>query len=74
MKVRVSLRERMLPPPSPSRRESAGEQVHVQGSAEVIHAVDSAQMNRLLSWRKSTLYFQDQPLGEVVEELMRYTN
>ena len=28
---------------------TAGEQVHVQGSAEVIHAVDSAQMNRLLS-------------------------
>ena len=53
---------------------TAGEQVHVQGRAEVIHAVDSAQMSRLLAWRKSTLYFQDQPLGEVVEELMRYTN
>jgi len=53
---------------------TAGEQVDVQGRAEVIHQLDSAQLSRLLAWRKSTLYFQDQPLGEVVEELMRYTN
>ena len=53
---------------------TAGEQVDVRGRAEVIHELDSSQLSRLLAWRKSTLYFQDQPLGEVIDELMRYTN
>ena len=52
---------------------TAGEQVNVQGRAEVIHELNSAQLSRLLAWRKSSLYFQDEPLGEVVEELTRYT-
>ncbi len=53
---------------------TAGEQVDVRGHAEVIHELDSSQLSRLLAWRRSTLYFQDQPLGEVVDELERYTN
>jgi len=53
---------------------TAGEQVDVRGRAEVIHELDSSQLSRLLAWRRSTLYFQDQPLGEVVDELERYTN
>ena len=52
---------------------TAGEQADVHGRAEVIHELDSAQLSRLLAWRKSSLYFQDQPLGDVVNELMRYT-
>lgn len=52
---------------------TAGEQVDVQGGAEVIHELNPAQLSHLLGWRKSTLYFQDQPLGEVVDELTRYT-
>jgi transmembrane sensor len=52
---------------------TAGEQADVHGRAEVIHELDSAQIGRLLAWRKSSLYFQDQPLGDVVNELMRYT-
>ncbi len=52
---------------------TAGEQADARGRAEVIHELDSAQLNRLLAWRKSSLYFQDQPLGDVVNELMRYT-
>src|SRR6266481_7199404 len=52
---------------------TAGEQADVHGRAEVIHELDSAQIGRLLAWRKSSLYFQDQPLGDVVKELMRYT-
>jgi transmembrane sensor len=67
------------PPPSdtpvanPAASVTAGEQVDVQGHAEVIHELNSAQLTRLLAWRKSSLYFQDQPLGDVVNELMRYT-
>ena len=52
---------------------TAGEQVDVHGRAELIHELNSAQLSRLLAWRKGSLYFQDQPLGEVAVELMRYT-
>jgi transmembrane sensor len=52
---------------------TAGEQADAHGRAKVIHELNSAQLNRLLAWRKSSLYFQDQPLGDVVNELMRYT-
>src|SRR6202795_2796991 len=52
---------------------TAGEQADVHDRAEVIHELNSAQISRLLAWRKGSLYFQDQPLGDVVNELMRYT-
>ena len=52
---------------------TAGEQADAHGRAEVIRALNAVQLNRLLAWRKSTLYFQDEPLGDVVNELMRYT-
>jgi transmembrane sensor len=52
---------------------TAGEQADAHGRAEVIHELSSVQLSRLLAWRKSSLYFQDQPLGDVVNELMRYT-
>jgi transmembrane sensor len=52
---------------------TAGEQADAHGRADVIRALNAAQLNRLLAWRKSTLYFQDEPLGDVVDELMRYT-
>src|SRR3984893_8917169 len=52
---------------------TAGEQADVRDRAEVIHELNSAQISRLLAWRKGSLYFQDQPLGDVVNELMRYT-
>jgi transmembrane sensor len=67
------------PPPSDAaitgfvQAVTAGEQADVHNRAEVIHELDSAQISRLLAWRKSSLYFQDQPLGEVVNEMMRYT-
>jgi transmembrane sensor len=52
---------------------TAGEQADAHGHAEVIRALNAAQLTHLLAWRKSSLYFQDQPLGDVVNELMRYT-
>lgn len=52
---------------------TAGEQADARGHAKLIHELNSTQLNRLLAWRKSSLYFQDQPLGDVVNELMRYT-
>src|ERR1700692_65195 len=38
---------------------TAGEQADVHGRAEVIHELNSAQLGRLLAWRKSSLYLQD---------------
>src|SRR6266702_181824 len=52
---------------------TAGEQVAVQGRAEVIRELNSTQLARLLAWRSNSLYFQDEPLGNVAGELMRYT-
>jgi transmembrane sensor len=52
---------------------TAGQQADAHGRADVIHALDTTQLSRLLAWRKSSLYFQDEPLGDVVDELMRYT-
>jgi transmembrane sensor len=67
------------PPPSDAATTgfaaavTAGEQADVHDRAQVIHELNSAQISRLLGWRKSSLYFQDQPLGDVVNEMMRYT-
>jgi transmembrane sensor len=52
---------------------TAGEQADSHGHADVIRTLNAAQLNRLLAWRKNSLYFQDEPLGDVVNELMRYT-
>jgi len=52
---------------------TAGERADAQGNADVIRALNAAELNRLLAWRKKSLYFQDEPLGNVVNELMRYT-
>jgi transmembrane sensor len=52
---------------------TAGEQADAQGNADVIRALNEAELNRSLAWRKKSLYFHDEPLGNVVNELMRYT-
>jgi transmembrane sensor len=74
----VNATEKDTPPTDSALTQSAkavtaGEQADAHGRAEVIHELNSAQLNRLLAWRKSSLYFQDQPLGDVINELMRYT-
>lgn len=53
---------------------SAGEQLKVNGSAEALRDLDAAQLSHLLAWRGGSLNFEDEPLGEVADELMRYTN
>jgi transmembrane sensor len=74
----VNATEKDTPPTDATLTQSAaavtaGEQANAQGRAEVIHALNPVQINRLLAWRTSSLYFQDQPLGDVINELMRYT-
>jgi transmembrane sensor len=58
----------------PAAAVAAGEQADARGNADVIRALNAAELDRLLAWRKKSLYFQDEPLGNVVNELMRYTS
>lgn len=53
---------------------TAGEQLNVIGRMVTLQDLPPAQLNQQLAWRTGNLYFQDQPLGEVADELMRYTN
>lgn len=52
---------------------TAGEQADARGTADVIRALNAAELNRSLAWRRKSLYFHDEPLGNVINELMRYT-
>jgi transmembrane sensor len=52
---------------------TAGQQVNVVGRAEILRDLAPEELSQQLAWRTGTLYFQDQPLGEVADELMRYT-
>lgn len=53
---------------------SAGEQLKVHGRVEALRALDEAQLSRLLAWRGGSLDFENEPLGDVADELMRYTS
>jgi len=52
---------------------TAGEQVDVHGSATSTRKLSPAQVQRTQTWREGTLYFENQPLSDVVQELSRYT-
>jgi transmembrane sensor len=74
----VSAGSKEDPPSDPGVTKSAasvtaGEQADVRGRAEVIHELNSAQLSRSLAWRQGSLDFDNQPLGDVADELMRYT-
>jgi transmembrane sensor len=53
---------------------SAGEQLKVHGRVEALRDLDEAQLTRLLAWRQGSLDFENEPLSDVADELMRYTN
>ena len=52
---------------------SAGQQVDIGASAAVMRDLSTAVLTRSAAWRSGTLYFENQPLGEVIDELSRYT-
>lgn len=52
---------------------TAGEQADVHGGSAAIRSLKSAELTRSVAWRQGTLYFENQPLGEVVAEMNRYT-
>jgi len=74
----TSLGERMPSDASLARESvsilSAGQQTEMQTGLSKIRPVTPLEFTRLAAWRKGKLYFENQPLGDVVEELSRYTD
>lgn len=58
---------------TPTAVLNAGEQADLHGSATATRKLSSAEVQRSGTWRDGTVYFENQPLSEVVEELGRYT-
>jgi transmembrane sensor len=52
---------------------TAGEQVDVSRGASEIRSLQPVELTRSTAWRTGTLYFENERLGEVVDELSRYT-
>jgi transmembrane sensor len=52
----------------------AGQQVDMEAGAVQIRATQPQELTRLAAWRSGKLYFEDQHLEAVVEELGRYTS
>ncbi|MGH9645038.1 MAG: FecR domain-containing protein, partial [Terriglobales bacterium] len=44
------------------------------GDATETRKLSSAEVQRAQTWREGTVYFENQPLSEVVDELSRYTS
>lgn len=52
---------------------TAGHEAELHRGAVDIRSLTPVQLARAVSWRAGTLYFENQPLSEVVKELSRYT-
>jgi transmembrane sensor len=52
---------------------TAGEQADLHGAETETRKLSSTQLQRSEGWRNGTMYFENQPLSEVVDELSRYT-
>ena len=51
----------------------AGQQAVLRGGAASVHALPTPEVDREISWRSGTIYFEDRPLREVIDEMGRYT-
>jgi transmembrane sensor len=52
---------------------TAGQQADLTSVATATRRLSAAELARSMAWRDGTLYFENQPLGEIVDELGRYT-
>ncbi len=52
---------------------TAGQQVDVHGAATEVRSLAPGELTRSVAWRSGTLYFENEPLSDVVNELSRYT-
>jgi transmembrane sensor len=51
----------------------AGQQVDLKGAATEVRSLPPPELGRAISWRQGTVYFKEERLGAVVDELNRYT-
>jgi transmembrane sensor len=58
---------------TPTAVLNAGEQADLHGSATATRKLSPTEVQRSVTWREGTVYFENQPLSDVVEELSRYT-
>lgn len=58
---------------SPVAVLKAGQQVDVHGAATQVRSLAPVELTRSVSWRSGTVYFKDERLADVVDELSRYT-
>lgn len=52
---------------------NAGQQADLSGAATATRELSAVELTRSLAWREGTLYFENQPLKQVIKELSRYT-
>jgi len=52
---------------------SGGEQIDVHAHAATVRKLNPDDVTRSMAWRTGTLYFENEPLGDVVAEMSRYT-
>jgi transmembrane sensor len=52
---------------------TAGEQADVHGGSASIRSLKPVELTRSVAWRQGSLYFANQPLSDVVEEMNRYS-
>ena len=51
----------------------AGQQVDLAAKGGSVRALPAPDVDRQISWRMGTVYFENRPLGEVIAEMERYT-
>jgi transmembrane sensor len=52
---------------------TSGQQADLNGTTAMTRKLSSAELARSVAWRDGTLYFENRPLSDVVQELGRYT-
>jgi transmembrane sensor len=52
---------------------TAGEEVDLLGASAAVRTLRAADITRTEAWRSGAVYFEKEPLSDVVEELGRYT-
>jgi len=58
---------------APASVLTAGQQADLHGTTTTTRKVSSAELARSVAWREGTLYFENRPLSDVVDEVGRYT-
>jgi transmembrane sensor len=53
---------------------TVGQRADLQGAATATRQLSPSEVQRAMSWREGTVYFENQPLSDVIGELGRYTS